>query len=126
MANMYWYIFCNFGVHSLRSQFGNMAPPNQPEITMNPSVLEDFFAFKAYKAAWDALEAASAATGPGGGGEVVSMPKATSAPKKKNPRPANYPSAMQRVKCWLARGRKERRLTPHLSRRQTVVGRDLQ
>jgi hypothetical protein len=58
---------------------------------MDPSFLEDFFAFQAYKAAQDALEAASTATGLGGGGEVVSMPKATSAPKKKNPPPRQLP-----------------------------------
>jgi hypothetical protein len=59
---------------------------------MDPSVLEDFFAFQAYKAVRDALEAASTATGPGGGGEVVSMAKVTSAPKKKNPPPRSLPT----------------------------------
>jgi hypothetical protein len=59
-----------------------MVPPNRPKITVDASVLEDFFAFQAYKAARDTLEVASTTTGPGGGGEVVSMPKATSAPKK--------------------------------------------
>jgi hypothetical protein len=107
MANIYWCLFCNIGVHLLRSQFGNMAPPNQPEITMDPSVLEDFFAFQAYKAARDALEAASAATGPGGaGGEVVSTPKATSAPKKKNPPPRKLPKRNAKSKMLVGKGKK--------------------
>jgi hypothetical protein len=83
-----------------------MAPPNRPKITMDPSVLEDFFAFQVYKAARDALEAASAATGPGGGGEVVSMPKVTSAPKKKNPLPCKLPKRNAKSKLLVGKGKK--------------------
>jgi hypothetical protein len=107
MANIYWCIFCNFGVYSLRSQFGNMAPPNRPEITMDPSVLEDFFAFQAYKTARDALEVASAVTGPGGGGEVVLTTKVTSAPKKKNPLPHKLPKRYAKSKMLVGKGKKE-------------------
>jgi hypothetical protein len=106
MANIYWCIFCIFGVHLLRSQFGNLAPPNRPKITMDPSVLEDFFAFQAYRAVQDALEVASAATSPGGGGEVVLMPKATSAPKKKNPLPRKLPKHSAKSKMLVSKGKK--------------------
>jgi hypothetical protein len=83
-----------------------MAPPNQPEITMDPSVLGDFLAFQAYKAARDALEAASTVTGPRGGGEVVSTPKATSSPKKKNPPPCKLPKCNAKSKMFVGKGKK--------------------
>jgi hypothetical protein len=84
-----------------------MAPPNRPEITVDPSVLEeDFFAFQAYKTVRDALEAASAATGPGIDGEVVSMPKVTSTPNKKNAPPRKLSKRNAKSKMLVSKGKK--------------------
>jgi hypothetical protein len=110
--NIYWCVFCIFGVHLLRSQFGKMVPPNWPKITVDPSVLEDFLAFQAYKAAQDALEAASTATGTGGGGEVVLTPKATSAPKKKNPPPRSLPKCNAKSKMLAGKEKKGKKADP--------------
>jgi hypothetical protein len=73
---------------------------------VDPSVLENFFAFQAYKAAQDALEVASTTTGPGGGGEVLLTPKVTSAPKKKNPPPHKLPKRNAKSKMLVGKGKK--------------------
>jgi hypothetical protein len=52
---------------------------------------------------------ASTATGPGGGGEVVSTPKATSAPKKKNPLPRKLPKCNVKSKMLVGKGKKGKR-----------------